>query len=117
MNSTGRTEIQSLRIRINPDYIRKHGFDPKKQRALDLPVEALEFFWETTKRVANVYEAKRERTPDQRIVRRGTTMYPGMTMDKRTGVVYHVFEQAVTPVDQIKAALLARRQEAQEKSK
>lgn len=104
-----KTEIQSLMTRIGSEYIRAHGFDPKTQKVSDVPESAWEFFWTTDKVVANLHVARRERKPDQRIVRKANATYPATTVDKITGVRYHVFENPVTPIAEIRAAALSRR--------
>jgi hypothetical protein len=104
-----KTEIQTLMTRIGSEYIRTHGFDPKTQKVSDVPESAWEFFWSTSKVVANLYEARRERTPDQRIVRKATAKFPATIVDKVTRVGYHVFDNPVTPIAEIRAAALSRR--------
>lgn len=67
------------------------------------------FRWITTKIVGTTYDAKRERTPDQRIVRKATSRYPatvGMgSVDRRW---LHVFENAITPIAQLRADAITR---------
>ena len=77
-----KTEIQSLFARRNPDF-------------------SITYVWITTKTVRTLYDAKRERTHDQRIVRKATGRYPGhvVSHDKRS---LHVFENAITPYETLK---------------
>jgi hypothetical protein len=67
----------------------------------------VEFVWMTTKTVRTTYAAKRERTPDQRIVRSATSRYPAHVVSY-DGRKLHVFENAVTPIEKLRMQAMSR---------
>ena len=81
-----KTEIQTLFARVKPGTI-------NPSTVLDAE---LEFIWITTACVVNTYDAKRQRTPDQRIVRKATGKYPATVVDLQ-GRRLHVFENPIIP--------------------
>jgi len=77
-----KTEIQTMMIRVSQDYIRDRGFDPRTTTLAEVPVAALEYFWQTTKCVGTFYEARKVRLPHQRVVRKANATYPATVIDK-----------------------------------
>ena len=67
----------------------------------------VEFIWMTTKIVKTTYDAKRERTVDQRIVRSHTAQYPA-TVVSYDGRRLHIFENPITPVEKLKMQAMSR---------
>lgn len=88
------TEIQTL-------FARKNAYRPNET----------EVVWVTTKKVANVYEARKQRTPDQRIVRNHTSMFPA-TVVSHDGRRLHVFDNPITPYATVKAEAIRKLAEA-----
>lgn len=103
-----KTEIQTLTAKISADYIRATGFNPMINKLADVPDSGIDFFWRTTAVAENVYAARKVRMPEQRIVRRPTSIYPAMTVCKTTGKSYHVFNGPEMPIEDVRAAALAR---------
>src|ERR1035441_7885021 len=92
-----KTEIQTLFARVKPGTI-------NPSTVLDAE---LEFIWITTACVVNTYDAKRQRTPDQRIVRKATGKYPATVVDLQ-GRRLHVFENPINPINEVRENALFR---------
>lgn len=86
------TELQRLQARIKQEYIMEHGFNPRTEKLSDLPDCAFECFWLTISTYKTVYEARKHKTPEQRIVRKPSAKFPAIVICKITGRYYHVFD-------------------------
>jgi len=67
----------------------------------------IKFRWVTSMKVTNLHEAKRMRTPNQRIVRTHTSTHPGHVVSY-DGRSLHIFENPITPIEDLKEMILNR---------
>jgi hypothetical protein len=89
-----KTEIQTLFARVIPGKI-----NPLIQSVADVPDSDLEFYWRTVAFTVNVNEARKLRMPEQRIVRKATSRYPAVVIEKLTGRHLYIFVGADSMIE------------------
>ena len=103
-----KTFVQELRAKVSLDYIRANNWNPLRDSVANLPDSAFSFFWENVSEHANVYEARRARTNDQRVARRPAGLYNSYVICKITGRKWHVFDLPITARPEIEAAAISK---------
>lgn len=103
-----KTFVQTLFAKVSDDYIRTENWNPLRDSVATLPVSAFSFFWMTVSEHANVHEARKARTKDQRVARHPSGSYASYVICKTTGKKWYVFDNAITPRAEIEAAAISR---------